>query len=719
MLQHYQCINRLLHASISSWLRSKLLLIRLCLNIMLMPGCFLYVTAAFSQDQNEVNRLLRIVNTQADDTIKVNALNELAWKYSKTDAPKAINFAMQAEKLSVSLAFERGRITSKVRLGQVFTYQKEYDRAEKIFLDVLKDEIKENQPYGIGRAQTILSEIYINKGDLNQALDYGLDALKTFEEISDKAAIALMANKIANIYKDMGDYDKAMEYFIKGLDIRAQLGDKKSMAFSYMDLGIFYTALKDFPKAMDYLEKSEVIFEALDDKFELAKVYKNLGVLYFEMKYYNTALKHFQRSLSLNKQLGTADKDAGIYNNIGTIYYRQSELDSALTCYRKSIAIHEKNTGGGIFVDAYINIGDLYDMEEDHEEAVIYYKAALETTEKSDKRLIQLKILNKLSDSYAKLEQHDAALKYSKEYIKLNKGIEDSYKKAITLMIDYGEQQKENITLAREKALLISKNQRKNTIIYSLIGGLALIALLSFSIIRGNRQKQQIQLMNAAIQAREKEQRRIARDLHDRLGGMLAMVALYYSAVEGNIKEAMHPDDKKKYEEANNLLDEACKEVREIAHNMVSGVLTKFGLVAALENVSYKLEQSSLIKVTLIVHGLKDRLDKHMEVHIFRIVQELISNILKYAEAKEIAIQLIRDKNGLKLLVEDDGIGFDVRHKKSPGMGFANIKYRLKLLKGTWCIDSNPGNGTTVTAYIPMLQSRESPVNLAGSARAG
>lgn len=704
---------------------------RTLLKIIFSLSCWLCFYTSFGQDIAKIDNLLHIVKTQAEDTVKVKAFNELAWELRTADAPQARDYARQAITLSESLAFERGRITGLVRLGQIAIYQREYDTAAQLYQEALKAEIKENYPYGIGRAKSGLSEVYRNKGDLNQALTYGLEALKAFEEINHKISIALIANKIGVIYKEMGAYNKAMQYFLKGLDIREQMGNPKAIGISSLSIGSFYITLEDNSKAIDYLNKSKAIFETLKDEYELAKVYNNLGVAYFKLKNNDSALTWYKKSLSLKKQLGLENKDVSTYTNIGAIYHRENKLDSALKYYQKSISIAQSNPGGKALVEAYMNIGDIYCRKNNHKEAIATYQKALQLAETSDKKVAKLKILNELSRNYERLKQYDSALHYSNRYIGLNDDIEQTYKTAVELKADYEEEQKENALLAKDKALLIVENRRKNTLIYSLIIGLLLALLLFFSILRENRQKQKTRLsekkaqiaekdrqlgeqkieellrnqelksIDAMREGQEKEQKRIAKDLHDRLGSMLAMVKLHFKSVEDNI-EHLRADNKKQYEKANTLLDSACEEVRKIAHNMTSGVLMKFGLVAALEDLKDKLEQTRQVKVDFIAHGLDNRLENDAEITLYRIIQELISNILKHAEAREITIQLVKSNSGLNIVVEDDGLGFDLNNRKDSGMGLKNVAARVDTLNGELNIDSTPGNGTTITIDIPL-----------------
>ncbi|WP_298316802.1 sensor histidine kinase [uncultured Aquimarina sp.] len=213
--------------------------------------------------------------------------------------------------------------------------------------------------------------------------------------------------------------------------------------------------------------------------------------------------------------------------------------------------------------------------------------------------------------------------------------------------------------------------------------------------------KQEIKSIQAMIRGQEEERRRIANDLHDRLGSILSMAKLHYQSSEEHLKN-LNTFEQKRYSMASALLDEACAEVRNISHNMISGILTKFGLIAALEDLTNTINGSNIINIDLIVHGFENRLESEIEINIYRIIQELINNVIKHANANEITIQLIFNNNGLNLMVEDDGNGFDVNNKSIYGMGLKNVLSRVDQINGELNMDSLLGKGTTITMDIPL-----------------
>src|SRR5690606_14267483 len=209
-------------------------------------------------------------------------------------------------------------------------------------------------------------------------------------------------------------------------------------------------------------------------------------------------------------------------------------------------------------------------------------------------------------------------------------------------------------------SLLYVKNKKKEAWIWGLSAGLILLAFIAILVARTISQKrkiesqelkiknqevnrllqeQEINTAQAMLAGQDQERRRIAEELHDRLGSMLATVKLHFVHVEDAF-EKNQVEARDQYNKAESLLDEACREVRRISHDLYSGVLMKFGLKAALEQLKETISDSAGIQVQLFSSGLKKRLTFDAEMNLYRIIQELMANTIKYSGASKISLQL-------------------------------------------------------------------------------
>ncbi|MDW3191052.1 MAG: sensor histidine kinase [Cytophagales bacterium] len=196
--------------------------------------------------------------------------------------------------------------------------------------------------------------------------------------------------------------------------------------------------------------------------------------------------------------------------------------------------------------------------------------------------------------------------------------------------------------------------------------------------------EQELIALNSMIEGQEQERKRIAEDLHDRLGSTLSAVKMHMEVLSENDT---------RYDKINRIVDKAVNDTREIAHNMLSGVLTNFGLMAALQDLKESLESSNQFKVNLRSIQFDERLDSETEIHIYRIVQELISNTLKHAKATQVDLELKRTTDkGLIITYKDNGKGFDPE-TAAEGMGLKNIKNRIGKLEGHSSLTTAPMKG--------------------------
>ena len=196
------------------------------------------------------------------------------------------------------------------------------------------------------------------------------------------------------------------------------------------------------------------------------------------------------------------------------------------------------------------------------------------------------------------------------------------------------------------------------------------------------------------LKGQEEERSRLAKDLHDGLGGLLSGVKFSLSNMKDNL--IVTPDNMAVFERSLDMIDTSIKELRRVAHNMMPEMLTKFGLDEALKEYCNTINATKLLTVKYQSLGMETRIESATEIIIYRIVQELLNNILKHAVASEAFVQLIRENNRLNIVVEDNGKGFDIAVlENSKGAGWTNIRSRVEYLKGQLDIHSE-SKGTLV-----------------------
>jgi signal transduction histidine kinase len=256
---------------------------------------------------------------------------------------------------------------------------------------------------------------------------------------------------------------------------------------------------------------------------------------------------------------------------------------------------------------------------------------------------------------------------------------------------------------------------------YLLIGAIAGLGIIGFVSFRGYRnrqkllmqekalQKQQITQLEkekqlaatqAVLQGQDEERGRLAKDLHDGLGGMLSGVKFSFTSMKENM--VMTPDSQQAFARNMDMLDGIIRELRRVAQNMMPESLMKFGLNAALQDLCNYVQQTGVLKVDYQNLGFRDvSIEKNVSVHIYRIVQELLNNIIKHAKATKAVVQVAYDNGHCSITVEDNGTGFNAINLDQPprqrnGIGWLNIQNRVTSLKGKMDVQSSEKTGTSV-----------------------
>lgn len=563
------------------------------------------------------------------------------------------------------------------------------------------------------------------EGKLEQAISQYQQALAGFKKLGDRQQQGKCYNNLGSVYTAKGDLRLALKSYQSSLQIYEELADATGQVKSHINLGNFYARQQQFQKAESHYARA-IGFLDPEDLKNSALLNMNLGGIHSEANNpdgnLKKALEYYQVAAEAFARLGDTYNLAGIANNIGVVKEQQYELQEAYSSYYKALELRQQLQDLQGIAQSYYNLGNIKRMQGAHRQADKFYTASLDAAKAAGVPDGVLKALHNLSWNYSEMEQHQKAYTYRLKYDMLKDSLFNAEKsrQLAELETKYETEKKDRELQVKEASIRQKTAERNSTMIT-----LALTIILSIAImvvyhqrqramaqlalkekeIHGHQisemlKEQEIKSIHAMLEGQDRERKRIAEDLHDRLGSTLSAVKLHLGALDG---VAVQPTAQPIYQNLNGLLDQAVSEVRDIAYNMVSGVLTKFGLVPALQDLKESLEASRQLKIELVVFNLEERLDGQVEVTLYRIIQELVSNVLKHARATEITIQLNKINQELLLMVEDNGRGFDpYLTTQNKGMGLGNVASRVASLGGRLSIDSGKGRGTTTTIEIPL-----------------
>ncbi|HVK38230.1 MAG TPA: two-component regulator propeller domain-containing protein [Candidatus Kapabacteria bacterium] len=223
------------------------------------------------------------------------------------------------------------------------------------------------------------------------------------------------------------------------------------------------------------------------------------------------------------------------------------------------------------------------------------------------------------------------------------------------------------------------------------------------SIRRREREKQEASLI-AALESQEVERQRIARDLHDGVGQLIAAAAVNVGYVREMMRQhvlgSLESELDGAMQRSLSILWQASTDVRAISRALGTTSLKEFGLVATITELLRNLDPCQQTRFEFETLGMEERLPENLEVGLFRVAQELITNVVRHSGATEATLQIVHEHGEVRLTVEDNGTGFDSAHRNG-GMGRQNIEARVALMDGTVDYDSTPGHGTTIMVTVP------------------
>lgn len=508
-----------------------------------------------------------------------------------------------------------------------------------------------------------------------------------YAKINNDTLILIKANLLlGHVNSEIGKFDNASKFYIQSNQFakaykKAEYLIKTNLALAsnMADRGLRNEALTKLLTTLIECRNSKLIRQE-------AIVCNNLGFLYKEMNQISSAFFYFRNSLEIQYKLGNLFEIARENNNLASLFISEGKYSNAIPLLLMAKQYSDSISEHPMLPNIYENLATCYFNTGNYKEAFLYKDAQkllldslnnvemLKNTERlqeefeAEKRTLE--ISNLKQENEVKELRSVAHLKQRNWFMALAAGL---FIMALLVFFFF-----------RQRVLNARRLNQKNTLIHQ---------QQMQEVIR----KSELQSIHTMLETQETERKRIAQDLHDRLGSMLSTVKLQFGHFSPKANE-----DKERYSKVSHLLDDAVEEIRQVSHNLVSGVLSTFGLVPALKDLIQALKESSALAIELQVHGMNERMDSELEINLYRILQELFNNTIRHAKAGRVDIELSRHPNELTLIYSDNGTGFDTQNLKQSGMGLKNLYSRVDKLGGSLHIDSGKGNGSTFVFNFPL-----------------
>lgn len=567
---------------------------------------------------------------------------------------------------------------------------------------------------------TQLATNYKNQdGTLIQAQAYLEELIALRSKTKDQRNLIADHQELAELLQETGDHPAAQAERLRALKLAQNIRDSLQQMELLYSIGLAYRQQNQLKTSNLYLNQGLQLALLKKNTFKAAEIQRALGDNQRQDQKIAQAEQWYQQALAGFKRLGN-DLEMG---HTLALFRSPDSLRKALIYFDKALQgkIHNQETLGE--VETRLEMAQIQIHLEDGGAALRNLQPCLALISNTGSKQQLLSLWEKLARVYALQGNFNAAYAYGQRYQNLKDSI---FTREQTLAISEMNARFDNAALhdslqmaeiARNRAEL----QQKNLLNYLLGGALLAGILIAYLLFQNydSRIEQRLQAerlaalekqreaeqLRSMITGEEQERKRIAQELHDGLGTLLATIKLQFNAVQNE-----RPDINvvKSYQKADILLDEACTEVRKISYNLMPAILQQYGLEYALQDLCEGINRSGYLEVSFIPYGLDYPFEDQMAVSVYRIVQELVKNTLRHAEAHELIVQLSVEDDLLNIVVEDDGKGFDPAEKlQNPGIGLQSIQSRLALLHGKMDIDARPGAGSTFMIDIPLTPQKD------------
>lgn len=584
---------------------------------------------------------------------------------------------------------------------------------------LLKNAVESNDTINQAQVYRYKANYYKNFSVNDSAFYYYLKAEKLFKKLKDSSNIANILTNKSIVQYNAGDYVGADRSLTQAYTLLKNSNDNVKLFTTLNMMGLVSNETKDPVKAIEYGTKALELVRKNKLKtiiHEEATCLNNLGFYYQNQSNYKEAIRNYKLALQDKKLLAEApDLYSFLVDNLAYSKFKLNDYDGLPDLFYKSLKVREQINASTLIVLSKIHLSEYYEAKNDTAFAQKFASEALllaKTTRIPRDLLASLKQSSNVD--------HNNATKYSKDYIRISDSIQgverNSQEKFARLQLETDE-------IIEQKDILEEKNR---TLLYFFVVSSILIGFLF--IIRAQRSKTRELVMKQAQQkanediymmmisqqtlieeSRTVEKKRIARELHDGVLGRMFGARLNLDSLNSNTDER---SIKKRLEYLFELKNIE-QDIREISHDLSREKSVLINNFVSIVNNLLEEQSASFdakVKATIDSEIKWDKINNTAKINLYRILQEGLQNINKYAKAKNIEVAFKTNQTNVYLILIDDGIGFEV-NRKSKGIGLQNMISRTQECQGIFEIKSSKGKGTNITVSIP-LENKLKPIEI-------
>ncbi|TYZ07603.1 hypothetical protein FY528_14675 [Hymenobacter lutimineralis] len=577
----------------------------------------------------------------------------------------------------------------------------------------------------------LLTLLAWNRTDDNPllAVEYGQQSLALARQLSFKPGECRALLMMGWAFLRSGNYPTAVQTHLQARKLAESISYQGGIVHADNGLGYAHLEQGNYALALRYFFRATALAQKIHDDVLLAPIPGNIGYAYLQTNQLDSALYYTQWGYALDQRLHDWHSEIGDLSILGDIKARQNDEAAARAFYQKSITRAQGMPVSYALCRSYLGLARLARTRGQINLASTYAQQALQASKKGGYAKGVSEASGYLAAIYA--AQGNSTQAYT--FLAAASTIRDSLFSQAKVMqvqaLNFSEQLRQLELGEQRKRAQVELRQR---LLQAALAGVLLLAGLGYLLISRRHLRREVEFAAerqrlirqravAVLAAEEKERQRVGAELHDGVGQLLSATKMNLLALEHRV-DLVTATHRELFANALQYLDESVREVRSISHNLLPTALLQAGLMPAVKNLLSNIAKiDSQLQVRMQVFGVEQgRLDVLVEAVLFRAIQEAIQNILKHAQATEIEVQLIQTEQELTVMIEDNGVGYNVAATSHlAGVGLQNISTRMAYLGGRADFDAVPGRGTTVTLVVPTQQSKghqhEVPVHEMGA----
>lgn len=629
------------------------------------------------QAQDAAFDSLRSLLNRKDDSIKMKALTSIAYRFEEFDNDSALVYMDKAIRVAKNIKRTDRELSLTVSKAEIFNLMGQFDSSRKYLTSVSLRVSDTVYPKVKGYMLMTNADLHNQLGNYDSAIIKLYAAQHIYETLNDSLRRAQVYGLLGRNYSVFGDRIKSKEAYYQSLKIASALGNIRMLSEICIYIGTEFLAENNIDSAAFYMKKAERLsLDNADIESRLISIYGNLGDMESSRGHSDMAMKYFRLAIEVAEKFSMKSMIPLQHASIAREYLKQRKYPSAYLYLQKA-------------------------------EASLEYSNDVQTNEY---------VYQIFSQYYFLVGNYDKGEGYFKQYISLRDSLLNISKSKALAEIEVKYQTvKKDQELLKQKLDIAEKDKnlaQQQTILYVVLAFFLFAVIAAFLLYNRYRLRQKAKLdaaiikeqtlsIRAVIAAQDAEREKLSKELHDGVLQQLvaAKVGLSYLQTKADMPVEKKQNQLQKIAE---MMDHTASDLRNISHMMMPPVLKEEGLQAAIEKLSAGIFEPAGILYNYTCTADRIRLEINKELQIYRIVQEIFTNILRHASAGQVSINITSGLNYLQLIIEDNGIGFNEKTaSEKGGAGLLNIYSRIRHISAQINVENLQTGGSRFTIQCP------------------